>query len=280
METLIQLKNVSKLYKKQTVLENVHTTFQKGETVAIVGKNGAGKSTLLKILGGLIKPTKGSVTIDSCVGLPAFVVEQFPQELPFRLQDYLFHMGRIQQISKKKLLLKIEELLETFDMTEYKYEEITSFSKGMKQKVNMMQAMLGSSELLLLDEPLSGLDAKAQVDVEKAFRRLKDRGMTIIFTCHEERLIQVTADRVITIGAQKILRSQRIESIDSLAVIEADFIINKPIRELKGKCAKVEQHGSRYTLYIKKQDMNQLLKELIEVRADIHRIEIIEREDY
>ena len=83
----------------------------------------------------------------------------------------------------------------------------------MKQKVNMMQALLSSSKLLLLDEPLSGLDARAQLEVERIFTKLKERGMTIVFTCHEERLIHAVADRVITIGSQRILKMSAFNSL-------------------------------------------------------------------
>ncbi|TYR81215.1 ABC transporter ATP-binding protein [Priestia megaterium] len=279
MEKLIELKNVSKSYRKHTVLQNVHTTLFKGETVAIVGKNGAGKSTFLKLIGQLAKPTTGSIYIHKPIGMPAFVVEQFPQDLHFSLYSYLCHMGRIQQIPKKKMKAKIDELLSTFEMTEFKNEEIASFSKGMKQKVNMMQALLSSSELLLLDEPLSGLDAAAQLEVENIFLRLKERGMTIIFTCHEERLIQSVADRVITIGSQKILRNERIQKVEKLAVIEANVVINKPIRQLKEKCAKIDQHGNQWTFYIDERYMNELLSELLAVRANIQRLYHVEREE-
>ncbi|MDR7243195.1 MULTISPECIES: ATP-binding cassette domain-containing protein [Priestia] len=279
MEKLIELKNVAKVYKKHTVLENVHTTLYKGETVAIVGKNGAGKSTFLKLIGGLSKPTKGTVHFHKETGTPGFVVEQFPQELRFTLAGYLQHMGRIQGLSKKKRSSRIEELLETFEMVEFRHEEIISFSKGMKQKVNMMQALLSSSKLLLLDEPLSGLDARAQLEVERIFTKLKERGMTIVFTCHEERLIHAVADRVITIGSQRILKNERVQLIEHLTVIEANVILNKPLRLLKEKCTKIEQHGNYWIFYIDKKYVNEFLAELLAVQAEVVKLYHMEREE-
>ncbi|MEN1937561.1 ABC transporter ATP-binding protein [Paenibacillus sp. 102] len=196
---LLELKKIQKKYDKQLILENIHLSIPKGQAVAIIGGNGTGKSTLLKIIAGFIHPTVGTIHKASNLKI-GYVPEHFPEDIRFTLEDYLYHLGRIHDLSKKHLQTKIPSILETFHLQHANHSVIKNFSKGMKQKTNIMQALLSNVDILILDEPLSGLDPKSQKEVEHILLTLKRQGLTILFTCHEKQLLESFADRIVTIA--------------------------------------------------------------------------------
>lgn len=200
---LLELKEIQKKYDKQLILENIHLSIPKGQAVAIVGGNGTGKSTLLKIIAGFIHPTAGTIYKESNIKI-GYVPEQFPEDIRFTLEDYLYHLGRIHGLSKEHLQSKIPSLLGIFHLQHANHSVIRNFSKGMKQRTNIMQALLSDVDILILDEPLSGLDPKSQQKLEHILLALKEQGITILFTCHEKQLLVSFADRIVTIANHTI----------------------------------------------------------------------------
>ncbi len=200
---LLELKEIQKKYGKQLILENIHLSIPQGQAVAIVGGNGTGKSTLLKIIAGFIHPTAGTIYKESSIKI-GYVPEQFPEDIRFTLEDYLYHLGRIHHLSKEHLQSKIPSLLGIFHLQHANHSVIRNFSKGMKQRTNIMQALLSDVDILMLDEPLSGLDLKSQQKLEHILLTLKEQGLTILFTCHEKQLLVSLADRIVTIANHTI----------------------------------------------------------------------------
>lgn len=208
MDTIVDLQNVSKSFQKKMILDNVSLLIPPNKVTAIVGANGSGKSTLLKMIGGIIKPDSGQILYRNCPPIKiGYVPEQTPVFIPFTPTEYLIHMGTIRGLPIKWLLKRIDSLLDVFHMKDERNTRITHFSKGMKQKVIIMQAMLEESDLLILDEPLSGLDLKAQNDLEELLMSLKKRNISIVLTCHETKLLEEVADQVIVIQACRIIQT-------------------------------------------------------------------------
>ncbi|QDQ02009.1 ABC transporter ATP-binding protein [Lysinibacillus fusiformis] len=199
MQRIMEVQNITKQYKGKKVLENVSLSIYAQQIVALVGKNGSGKSTLLKIIGGLAHPDTGVIDKHLPTLKIGYVPEVTPSHILFTPEEYLYHMGSINGMPKKPLQQQIDSLLEIFNMQEARNTRIIHFSKGMKQKVMIMQAMLEETDLLILDEPLSGLDAKAQSDLEDTLASLKDNGLSIVLTCHETKLLENLVDRVFVI---------------------------------------------------------------------------------
>lgn len=201
MESLIELRKVSKSFSREhTVLDQISIKLHKNQCVAIVGRNGSGKSTVLKMIAGLIPCSTGEIIYanHSKIG---YAPEQFPK-LKFTAEEYLFTMGRIQNLPKYELKLNIIDLLNKFNLN-VSYQ-ITYFSKGMLQKLNLLQAVLGNPSILILDEPLSGLDANSRKELIAMLQTFKDQGITIIMSCHENSLLDEIADRVIVIKDGKV----------------------------------------------------------------------------
>lgn len=208
MEQLIEVKGLMKVYSDFKVLNNVTFSIEKGETIAIIGGNGSGKSTLLKLVARFSLPSQGSIKRGDQNTRIGYVPEKFPHEIRFTPKDYLYHLGRIQGIPKANLQQKINALLQQFHLVEKQDTIIHTFSKGMKQKVGIMQALMSEPDILILDEPLSGLDLASQQDLEAILYNLKSSDLTIILSCHEKKLLQRVADRVITLKNHQIDRQE------------------------------------------------------------------------
>jgi len=201
---IMKLKQINKRYRTKKVLSEISLKIHSNEIIALVGENGSGKSTLLKIIAGLVYADSGEIYKDSESLKIGYVPEIPPATIPFTIVSYLTHMGRISGISSEKLHLRIIELLDLFQIQDACNTKIKQLSKGMKQKVIIMQAMLENVELLIMDEPLSGLDYKAQKELEKTLLTLKEHGLSIILTCHETKLLEVLADRILFLRNQHI----------------------------------------------------------------------------
>lgn len=196
---LIEICELKKVYPGgKEALKGISSVLEKGAATALVGPNGCGKSTLLRIIAGLDSPTSGSVREigikDVAIG---YVPERFPADLRFSSTEYLYHMGRIRGIPSPKLHRLIETLLNRFDLTSAKDVLIRDLSKGMRQKVVILQAMLAEPDLILLDEPLSGLDSASQDELLHILLELKSGGATLVFSSHEEFLVKQMADKVL-----------------------------------------------------------------------------------
>ncbi|MFJ8528174.1 ABC transporter ATP-binding protein [Bacillus sp. NPDC094106] len=272
---LLELKEIQKAYGKQLILKDIHLSIPKGQAVAIIGGNGTGKSTLLKMIAGFIAPTTGTIHKASNMKI-GYVPEHFPEDIRFTLEDYLYHLGRIHGLSKEYLQNKIPSLLETFHLQHANHSVIRNFSKGMKQKTGIMQALLSDVDVLILDEPLSGLDPQSQKELEHILLTLKEQGLTILFTCHEKQLLENFADRVVTLAnhtitADKPLTSDTIpkEHIYIEATVPHTFSI--PELQKQSGCIHVTYTESKnlIQLQIEKTYTNDILQYLLHHNAFI-----------
>ncbi|WP_025114117.1 ABC transporter ATP-binding protein [Lysinibacillus fusiformis] len=273
MATILEVQNISKQFNGKTVLDNASFSIAANEIIALVGKNGSGKSTLLKIIAAFIKPDSGTIVKHKTSLKVGYVPEVTPSHILFTPQEYLYHMGRIRGMSKKRLLQKIEELLEMFQLKESQNTRIVHFSKGMRQKVMIMQAMLEETDLLIMDEPLSGLDAKAQNDFEQILATVRDQGLSIILTCHETKLLESLVDSVLLIQENQIIQAKDLNSrpvhrlifdIASLALL--DEIV--PLMEIQQKQPLANGHFEIVSI-VQTKDSDQILLKLLQKNASI-----------
>ena len=199
MEVLVSLEDVTKRFQWRDVLNQVNLSIHKGEALAIVGVNGSGKSTLLRLISGMASPTSGRIRyLGEQPARIGYVPDRFPK-LRFTAFEYLRHMGLIRGLDQQKLDSRIRELLELVRLTNAGDTQIRYFSKGMLQKVGLIQAVLSEPELLVLDEPLSGLDEHTVKELVELLRQLKQQGMTLVFACHENVLLSSLADRIMRV---------------------------------------------------------------------------------
>lgn len=272
---IMEVRNITKHYKNKVVLENVSFSIYANQIIALVGKNGSGKSTLLKIIGGLIKSDSGELYKPASSLKMGYVPEITPSHIPFTIEEYLTHMGKIRGINKQRLRQRIDGLLKTFHLQEDRRTAISALSKGMKQKVIIMQAMIEETDFLLLDEPLSGLDPKAQNDVETILLTLKQRGVSIILTCHQTKLLENLVDRLLWIKNHQIVQnSSPLHTIIGGNKLVFQILAQTSLREVL-PLMKIQQqrylssNANEIEAIVKPEDTDKLLRELLQRGASI-----------
>lgn len=238
---LVELKSIKKNYKEKTILDLSLTLYEK-ESLAVLGANGSGKSTLLRMIGGLILPNKGRVIHRENIEI-GFVPEDFPKHLPFTPTEYLLRMGKIRRLSSSFLHNRINELLALFQLQHASQQRMENFSKGMLQKVAIMQAILYQPDLLILDEPLSGLDIQSQQDFINILGDLKEQGITLILSVHEPSLLNLV-DRFIVLKKGRIHIDRKAEDFR-----EASMVIEATVPETISIDFSTIQKGAIRTIY-------------------------------
>ncbi|MGE7930283.1 ABC transporter ATP-binding protein [Lysinibacillus xylanilyticus] len=281
----MEIQNISKQYRGKKIIENATFSICANQIIALVGKNGSGKSTLLKIIAELVDADSGSIVKHRQSLKIGYVPEVTPSHILFTPEEYLYHMGRIRGMTKKQLQQKINDLLELFHLQEARYIRINNFSKGMKQKVMIMQAMLEDTDLLILDEPLSGLDPKAQSDLEETLSILKGKGLSIVLTCHETKLLQHLVDTVLVIHNNKILQADSLNNSDfpknklKFEISSMKLLDNLlPLLEIQQQSL-LNNGCHKVIAVIKTEDTDQVLLDLLQKKSSIKQLTPINQKE-
>lgn len=206
----IEVSNVSKKYKDRMLVEDVSFTVEKGEILGIVGLNGSGKTVLLKCICGLMDYSKGTITVNGKVigkdcEYPANmgVIIETPGFLPYhsgyKNLEYLASLRK--KISKQE----IKDVLVKVGLAGEEKKLVAKYSLGMRQRLGIAQAIMENPELLILDEPMNGLDKDGIAEVRKLLLEMKAEGKTMIITSHNEEDIKVLCDKVIEMDKGKLV---------------------------------------------------------------------------
>ncbi|MCJ7434839.1 MAG: ABC transporter ATP-binding protein [Anaerolineales bacterium] len=218
---MIQLIDVTKRYNDTAVVEDLNIHIEAGEIVGIIGHNGAGKSTTLKMIAGLVEPTSGAVRI---MGLDiqknsvkikqhiGFLPEESPLYEAMTAQQYLLFFSELYRMPRQKALKRIDQLLDSLDLAE-KNKLTGEFSKGMKRKTAIARTLLHDPDLLILDEPNSGLDPLTSFFILNYLKTLKSEGKTIILSAHNLFHVETICDRVGIIKNGKLLIFDTMDAI-------------------------------------------------------------------
>lgn len=201
-----------------SILHDISLRILKGEKVAITGHNGSGKSSLLKLIGGIYENSSGHVKRG--MRNVGYVPEHFPENIRFGVQEYLLLMGKMNSISETELRKRILIYAEMFAITDFLSTPLKNCSKGTKQKAGIIQALLMDPAILLLDEPLTGLDEATQMELLNELNS-NNTGKTIVFTAHESLLINGLAERVIRVADGKIVSDVKKEGKETYKYIKA-----------------------------------------------------------
>jgi len=234
MAVILRMERVEKHFGKKPVLRGIDLTLAEGESAAVKGRNGSGKSTLLRLAAGIDTPSAGSLES----GLPSRQVGYVPDRFPplrFTLNEYLTAMGRIRGMEPGRLSRRIVELADFAGLTADAERPIFHYSKGMLQKTAVLQAMLDEPRLLIMDEPMSGLDRASRSELLEMLKRLHAAGLTLLFSTHEDRSVSELTDRCYH------LADGRLERLDSVladgqetepVVIEAEGLASEMLDSL------------------------------------------------
>lgn len=212
-----KLDHIHKSFGKQQVLKDISLEIPSGQVLGLLGPNGAGKSTLMKILIGLWKPDKGTVEAPINIG---YLPENNPLYEDMYVVEYLLFMARItmRDASAKEQKERVENLIERVGLTPERHKHIRTLSKGYRQRVGLAQALIGDPDLLILDEPTTGLDPNQLVDIRNLIRQVgKDR--TVILSTHIMQEVREMCDRVVVLSQGVIQADQATEDITDLETL-------------------------------------------------------------
>ncbi|MEC2078661.1 ABC transporter ATP-binding protein [Metabacillus fastidiosus] len=286
MEPVIQINKLNKEFKGNKIVSNVNMTVNKGEIYGFLGPNGAGKTTIMKMILNLVKPTSGEISVLNEVVSPTSY--QYLKKVGSIIEYPVFY-DRL--TAKENLNLHcqyvgfphkglIEEALEIVGLKEVEDKKIHEFSLGMKQRLGIARAIVTRPEILILDEPINGLDPIGIKDMRKLFLLLKEKyEMTILISSHIVSEIESVADTIGIINDGNLLKEVRMEEIrkENTEYIEIDIDhIGKAVRILKDQLA-VKKYEIENDHIIRIFDQNisqsQINKELIINEVTVNRIE-------
>ena len=220
---MLEVKNFTKKYKNgKLAVDDISFSVNNGEIFGFLGPNGAGKSTTIKAIVGLIKKSKGDISIDG-IRLeddPLLYKNKFSYlaDNPdlfdkFTAVEYINFVADIYGIDEKTRDERLNTYLDYFDIREAMADLISSFSHGMKQKLAIISSLIHDPDLLILDEPMVGLDPKSSFNLKKIMRERKEAGKMVFFSTHIMEVAENICDRIAIISKGKIVAQGRLDEI-------------------------------------------------------------------
>jgi ABC-2 type transport system ATP-binding protein len=222
---MLEVRNLTKCYNRIPAVDGVSFTIRPGEILGYLGPNGAGKSTTVKVLIGLIEPTRGDILFngrDVRTDRPGFLrsVGYVPEEPHLYPQlsglEYLQLVGRLRGLKRQVLEPRMDAMFRLFSLWDDRYTPLASYSKGMRQKVLLSAALLHNPELLILDEPFSGLDVNTAIMLRTLVRALADEGKTVLYSSHVLEVVEKICSSVIILRKGKVVAHDAPERLRGL----------------------------------------------------------------
>ena len=213
----VKIAHINKSFGAQQVLRDVCLEIPEGQVIGLLGPNGAGKSTLMKILMGLWRADSGTVEVPERIG---YLPENNPLYEEMYVTEYLEFMAGLTSAGSKDGL---SALIELVGLTPERHKHIRELSKGYRQRVGLAQALLGHPQLLILDEPTTGLDPNQLVEIRSLIKRLSEQSsLSIILSTHIMQEVREMCDRVVILDHGEIKADQPIEEIADLEALFHD----------------------------------------------------------
>ena len=214
-DSIIEVKELTKKFGEFTAVDKITFNVKKGEIFGLLGPNGAGKSTTLRMLSTLAKPTGGTAIIggydiakqDTEVRkLIGIVSEKMIMYNRLTARENLWFFGNLFNIPKTELTKRIDDLLALVQLTQWKNSQVGTFSTGMRQRMNVVRALLNLPQVLFLDEPTLGLDPQSSVEIREFVRKLnRENGTTVVLTTHMMVDADLLCDRIAIVDHGKIV---------------------------------------------------------------------------
>ena len=267
----LDIKNITKIYGVQKALDNVNFKLQKGEILGFLGPNGAGKSTMMKIICGYLPATQGDVFINGkniqnesleCKKMIGYLPEHNPLYLDMYVKEFLHFIAGVHGV--KDVKNRVEEVINLVGLQVEQNKKIASLSKGYRQRVGLAHAIIHDPELLILDEPTTGLDPNQIVEIRNLIKDLGKNKMVMLST-HIMQEVEAICDRAIIINKGQIVADKTMSdframnSNEVLIVVEFENAVElSVIKNLKGVVQAKKVVGNRFEIVSKN-----------DIRADI-----------
>ncbi|MDF0715684.1 gliding motility-associated ABC transporter ATP-binding subunit GldA [Muricauda sp. 334s03] len=247
----ITVENITKTFGSQKALNNVSFTINKGEVVGFLGPNGAGKSTMMRILTTYHKADTGEATVNGFDVLEAekdvqksigYLPEHNPLYLEMYVKEYLAFNANVYKVDKSK----INDVIEQTGLSPEAHKKIGQLSKGYRQRVGLAAALLHNPEVLILDEPTTGLDPNQLIEIRKLIREI-GKEKTILLSTHIMKEVEAVCDRVIIINKGELVADKKLEELreaeEQIIEVEFDYRVEEQLLQQMPHVSNVKNTG-------------------------------------
>ncbi|BDW93009.1 gliding motility-associated ABC transporter ATP-binding subunit GldA [Flagellimonas marinaquae] len=247
----ITVKNITKTFGTQKALNNVSFTINKGEVVGFLGPNGAGKSTMMRILTTYYKADNGEASVNGFDVLAAekkvqksigYLPEHNPLYLEMYVREYLSFNADVYKVGRSK----INQVIEQTGLTPEAHKKIGQLSKGYRQRVGLAAALLHDPEVLILDEPTTGLDPNQLIEIRKLIREIS-KEKTILLSTHIMKEVEAVCDRVIIINKGELVADKKLEELreaeEQIIEVEFDYRVEEELLQQMPNVSNVKNTG-------------------------------------
>jgi ABC-2 type transport system ATP-binding protein len=232
---MLEARGLTKCYASIPAVNDVNFKVQEGEILGYLGPNGSGKSTTVKMITGLLEPTRGQVLFagadirSDLAGYKqrlGYVPEEAALYLYLTGWEYLDFVGTLRGMSRNRIRSRVEALLDLFSLYPYRHAPIASYSKGMRQRVLVIAALMHDPQLLIFDEPLSGLDVSSAMIFRKLVKSLGEQGKIIFYCSHVLEVVEKICSHVLILSKGKLVAHgsvNEVREMTGLATLEDSF---------------------------------------------------------
>ena len=261
METLLNIRNISKQFGKNTVVDQVSFDVHKGEILGVLGPNGAGKTTVIRSIMDIIRPDSGEIRFNfqdnnNYLSKIGYLPEERGLYRDSRVTDILLYLAQLKEYPRDRARKRVLEYLDKFNLRNAGKMKIKELSRGMAQKVQFIGAILHEPAILILDEPFSGLDPVSQDVFSEEIRNLARNGVAVLFSSHQMNLVENLCDRIFMIHkGKKVLYDTLLRIKQDFGSFKCEIMSEENIRDRLinfKETEKIEQEGLRTTIYLKK----------------------------
>lgn len=238
----LQVSNLTKIYGQQKAVNNISFEVLPGEIVGFLGPNGAGKSTTMKISTGYMPPTAGQVLVNGMDvttqslqvrKVMGYLPEHNPLYLDMYVHEYLHFVGKVFELSNRELKGRVGEIIALCGLDREQNKKIEQLSKGYRQRVGLAQALIHNPQVLVLDEPTTGLDPNQILEIRKLIKEIS-ASKTVIFSTHIMQEVQAICNRVIVINQGELVADAPVaDLLKSQPQVQIIVEFDKPIDEQK-----------------------------------------------
>ncbi len=251
-QVVVKFEKLTRRFGSFTAVSDLSLEIRKGEVVGLLGPNGAGKSTTMKMMAHLIRPTEGKIYIehnnelveltsktkDTLLDKFGFLIENpsfYEDVTPRQILSYFAQLRGFPRAQTRK---RVEECMEMMHLTEWIDKKIATFSKGMRQKIGILSTIVHDPQIIVLDEPQTGLDPKARIEIRNFIKELKTNGKTVFMSSHQLHEVSEVADRVAIINHGQLIA---FDNVDNLEAKAKKSIIQMELLNSQGKEIEIER---------------------------------------
>lgn len=280
----VEFESVSKSFSEKNVIGDISFSVRQGEIFGLLGPNGAGKTTLIRLLLDIIRPDVGEIRVfgDLLSSAGKDRIGYLPEERGLyrktKLLDMLVYLAQLKGMPKKQAQLNAESLLKSLELYEHKSKKVEELSKGMQQQIQFLSAIIHEPELVILDEPFSGLDPLSTKVVKSRILELRNAGKTVVLSTHMMEQAQTLCNRILMLNKGRRVLYGTVEEIrrehgkNSLIVEFVEKEGLNAIREISG-VRKITEHERSVEIFPEEGVNTQALLEELIHRAEILRFE-------